>query len=91
MAKQFADFIQGRTVPNHARCQTVAEEVSTLACGLHSRSVECTPNQVQIDCEPANSRRGALSRMNTLRQEQLGRPWRRYSARASPTSLGNGS
>ena len=44
MAKQFADFIQGRTLPDHARCQTMAEEVSTLACGLHSRSVECTPN-----------------------------------------------
>jgi hypothetical protein len=44
MAKQFADFIQGRSLPNHARCQTVAEEVRTLACGLHSRSVERTPN-----------------------------------------------
>jgi hypothetical protein len=61
-------FHLGRSLTDHSRCRTVEEKMSTLASGLRSRSVECTPNTAQIDFAPANSPRGGLSRVNTLRQ-----------------------
>ena len=45
MTEQLADLIQRRTLPNHLRCQTVTEQMGTLAGGVHSCPRECTHNQ----------------------------------------------